>query len=241
MFCPAALPVSGDKVDIVGVGEATVLSSQPALQSGLYGKAGLQPLPPGFDGGCTLQVQYADGRTDTVSAARAPKSEVGEFMDTWGELVLLGGLYGGPLFLDSLSGNAYDDFKKRYEARLRENYGAPAPFAPPNELSGEYWGASEESDEGDQAVRVTLRFGANGKLSGRGRDGVDGSYKIADGRWSVDEDGVTRMFWKEVYDEGFDAICIGELDAKTGKIEGRFESSRNVGGSFELAKRPSIF
>ena len=115
MICPATLPKPGDKVDI-GMRTATVLESQPALQTGLYGgRAKAQALPPGFDGGCTLQVQYADGTTDTVSAAEVPEPLWAEYL----ELAIFPA-YLGLIFLPSGSGsaggyNAYDDYKKERE------------------------------------------------------------------------------------------------------------------------------
>merc|ERR1719473_1340907 len=84
LVCPASLPKVGSKVDVVGVGTATVLESRPALQSDLYPTlypGSQQPLTSGFDGGCTLSVQYEDGSTDTISAAQMPKSEFDEAAD----------------------------------------------------------------------------------------------------------------------------------------------------------------
>lgn len=245
MICPATLPKPGDKVDI-GMRSATVLESQPALQTGLYGgRAKAQALPPGFDGGCTLQVQYADGTTDTVSAAEVPEPLWAEYA----ELAIFPA-YLGLIFLPSGSGsaggyNAYDDFTKEYEDLLADHEKALLADAPRElhkELSGEYWGASDESDAGDQAIRVHLRLSADGRISGRGRDDADGSYKVKGGRWAMAPNGKdVRLAWKEVYDEGFVAICFGEYKVKSGKVEADFASSRGVSGSFMLAKKPSVF
>jgi len=241
LYCPATLPSVGSKVDIAGVGSATVLQSQPALQSGLYdGGMGSQPLPPGFDAGCTLQVQYADGSTDMVSSAQEPPSALEEVLS-----VAIWPVYLGFILWDSKGSNMYGDYKKKHERFLKDAGAAKglglADLTSDSAMSGEYWGASAESDDGDQSVRVHLRFGSGGRLSGHGRDGADGSYKLKGGRWMVDDVGKVQLGWREKYDEGFEAICFGEYDAKTGKIRGKFESSRSVGGSFELAKKPSVF
>ena len=63
LVCPSSLPTVGSKVDVVGIGTATVLQSRPALQSDLYPTSpslipGLQRLAAGFDGGyvvCPVQ------------------------------------------------------------------------------------------------------------------------------------------------------------------------------------------
>lgn len=239
-MCPASLPKVGAKVDIVGKGTATVVESQPAVQSGLYGShSGAMPLPPGFDGGCTLQIQYADGTTDIVSAAEEPFPwSDGQTLGALGTMYLL-------IFATSepggSSGGSFDAMEERYEDELT-GLGTPVPpDARPKEWSGEYWGASDESDAGDQAVRVHLRFEPDGRIKGHGRDDVDGSYRIRSGRWEALEDGRVKVAWKETYDEGFTAICMGTFDAASGKIDARFASSRNVSGFFSLAKKPSIF
>ena len=56
-------------------------------------------------------------------------------------------------------------------------------------------------------------------------------------------DGQTKptVAWIEDYDEGFKVAVKGSYDARTGKIEARFTSSRGLGGSFELVPKPSIF
>lgn len=245
MICPATLPKPGSKVDI-GMRTATVLESQPALQTGLYGgRAKAQALPPGFDSGCTLQVQYADGTTDTVSAAEVPEPLWAEYL----ELAIFPA-YLGLLLLPSGSGSAggydaYDAYQKEYEDLLADHEKALLADAPRElhkELSGEYWGASDESDAGDQAIRVHLRLSADGRISGRGRDDADGSYKVKGGRWAMAPNGKdVRLAWKEVYDEGFVAICFGEYKVRSGKVEADFASSRGVSGSFMLAKKPSVF
>jgi len=221
-----------------------VLQSQPALQSGLYGKAAgsMAGLPAGFDTGCTLQVQYADGTTDTVSAARAPPSALDEAIED-NPLVLLAAYGGLTMAIDAMdSFSKYDEQRDKYKAFLEAHDGRPdAPNGLASEMSGEYWGGSDESDDGDQALRQTLHFDADGRITGRGRDSEDGSYRITSGRWAMEGDERVEVAWEESYDEGFIAICIGKYDIKTGKIDGRFVSSREVTGWFSLAKKPSIF
>lgn len=253
LVCPADLPSIGSKVDVVGVGTATVLERRPALQSELYpGQlVGQQPLAPGFDGGCTLSVQYQDGSTDTISAAQAPKSQFEEALDIYAPPVILAGyvslvLLGGPSSSEGNYGVFHD-----MEAILSDvlDASAPPPDAPTAEaakalaaLSGEFWGGSEgETDGGDQSIRVTLTFKRNGRITGRGRDGEDGSYTISRGKWVREDDGNLWVAWEEVYDEGFRAICIGHIDADSAKVTARFASSRRVSGGFQLAKKPSVF
>ena len=251
LVCPSSLPTVGSKVDVVGIGTATVLQSRPALQSDLYPTSpslipGLQqPLPPGFDGGCTLSVQYKDGSTDTISAAQMPKSEFEEAADIIlppvtlaAYIILLAG--GSP----SSSSSAFEDFDTILSDVLDAK--SPTPDRATEKiltaLSGEFWGGSEgESDGGDQSIRVTLRFESNGRIAGRGHDGEDGSYIIRRGRWVREVDGRLWVAWEEKYDEGFSAICIGHIDASSGKVNARFASSRRVTGAFKLSKKPSVF
>merc|ERR1719240_843113 len=240
LICPATLPKVGSKVDIVGRGTATVTGSHSSLQS-LYGTGySAQPLPPGFDAGYTLDIQYEDGTTDTVSAATDPSND-------GATLLVLLGAYGGILALEGLDSGPgfYSTVREEYEewleeAALAENDKLRGRLVD-DEWSGEYWGGSEESDEGDQAIRVSLRLQADGRITGRGRDGIDGTYKITSGRWVARGDRSIEMRWTERYDEGFTAICKGSLDRKSGKIDARFASSRDVRGSFTLAKKPDIF
>lgn len=256
LVCPAYLPKAGDKVDVVGVGTATVLESRPALQSDLYpASPGMisrrqQPLPAGLDEGCTLSVQYKDGTTDTISAAGPPKSEFEEAMDAAALPLVLGG-YASLFALDSFSDGTSAGSRKfdEMETILLDVLGAsttgpedPATVEALAALSGEFWGGSEgETDGGDQSVRVTLRFERNGRITGRGRDGEDGSYTIRRGRWVREDDGRLWVAWEEKYDEGFRAICIGHINAASGKVKARFASSRHVSGAFSLAKKPSVF
>lgn len=228
-------------MDIVGRGTATVTESHAALQS-LYGSGySAQPLPPGFDAGCTLDIQYADGTTDTVSAATDPPS------DGKVELTVLGAYLLGIRALDSsYSGTSrYSNTREEYEEWLEgaafEESDALRGRLVDSEWSGEYWGASEESDEGDQAIRTTLRLKADGRITGRGRDDADGTYKITSGRWVARGEHSIEMRWMERYDEGFTAICKGSLNRKSGKINAHFSSSRDVSGSFALTKKPDIF
>lgn len=239
------MPSPGTKVDIVGVGTATVLERQPAVQAGLYsGLAGsFKDLPPGFDCGCTLKVQYADGTVDTVSAAQNPPS----VLETFAPIAGYAAYGAATVALDSYEYESeYDRMQKRYEDKLAEevdpDHSSLLPSGLLAEISGEYWGGSEESDDGDQAIRCNFRFEKNGHIKGRGRDDVDGSYKIVGGRWAAESGGKKlKMMWKEAYDDGFTTICTGMYDAKTGKIDARFASSRDVSGVFELSKKPNIF
>jgi len=253
MVCPANLPSVGSKVDVVGVGTATVLERRPALQSDLYpGRlVGQQPLAPGFDGGCTLSVQYQDGSTDTISAAQEPRSEFEEALDAYlppvvlagyASMVLLGGAsssatgYGDYLEMDTILSDVLEATQTAPDAATAEAAKALAA------LSGEFWGGSEgETDGGDQSVRVTLNFKRDGRITGRGHDGEDGSYTISRGKWVREDDGRLWVAWEEVYHEGFRAICIGHIDAASAKVKARFASSRSVSGAFRLAKKPSVF
>merc|ERR1719181_1679527 len=152
-----------------------------------------------------------DGTKGVVSAAERPLPLWLKYF----EPLLYGGLYGGILLLDSAGPSSetsqlsnefervkelHDELVEHLKASLVER-GASAPEPPP---SGEYWGASEESDEGDQAVRTTLRFKLNGVLSGHGKDGVDGTYRISKGAWGIEEGerggGKITVGWIEVYD-----------------------------------------
>merc|ERR1719262_1729502 len=89
--------------------------------------------------------------------------------------------------------------------------------------SGEYWGSSEESDDGDQAVRSTITFEATGAVRGHGVDGEDGAYKITNGVWG-----------KRDEDKEGEVVVGGFYASATGKIEARFRSSRGVRGRFIL-------
>lgn len=142
----------------------------------------------------------------------------------------------------SARSSKYDEMRDFFEDEL-ERIDEDKAAAPPGHAawSGEYWGGSDESDGGDQAVRVTLNFKPNGRLTGRGRDDVDGSYLITRGRWEVQADGVVALLWEETYDEGFRTLCMGAYDAASGRIIADFTSDRSVSGSFSLAKKPSIF
>lgn len=235
-----ALPKVGTKVDIEGVGTATVVQTQPAIESQLYGGSLFtsRALPPGFDSGCTLQVQYSDGTTDTVSAAEEPLSVLDEQLP-----LVVGGLYCALIFSGGSSSefsSSYEEAGERYEEILTDE-DPGAPCAELDAMSGEYWGGSEESDDGDQAIRVSLKFKPDGAIEGRGSDDADGSYRITSGRWKVLADGSILVAWKETYDAGFSAICVGEFDVTTGNIDARFASSREVTGDFSLAKKPAIF
>jgi hypothetical protein len=232
-------------VDVAGVGTATILERQPALQSGLYPTTRgtlASPLPAGFDAGCTLTVQYKDGTTDTISASQEPKSELEETFDAYlvpASLLAYGGLAVSSSFADSKFKEMdkilsdVEDATDVIDGSTREALRA---------LSGEYWGGSEgESDGGDQSVRVTFDFKGNGQITGRGRDGEDGPYTIKRGRWVKEDSGRLWVAWEERYSEGFRTICIGHIDPKTSKVKANFASSRSVSGGFKLVKKPSVF
>lgn len=232
-------------MEVDGVGTATVLESQPSLQSGLYSRSGrTSSLPPGFDCGCTLKVQYdKDGSLDTVSAAQKPPSVVDEWIED-NPLAVLAAVVAANAAMDRTASGKFDGMRRRYEEALEAEPPADDSLSAGalKAMSGEYWGGTEESDEGDQAVRVTLTFEGDGRITGRGQDGVDGSYKITGGRWSADDDGrAVQMHWEETYDEGFTVICMGTCDVASGKVKARFASNRDVSGVFTLAKKPSIF
>jgi len=249
-YCPANLPRPGERVDILGetdpathkIGRtrtATVISSQPPSQASLYGSQGhkLQPVP-GFADDCSVTVQYDDGTTESVSAAERPKSLVEE----WGGLAAYVALQLGIRLLDADDSTSWEDAEERHEELLSELQLTNLDQQPP--ASGEYWGSSEESDEGDQAVRSTITFGKDGSITGRGIDGADGAYRIKKGRWGkLDKDANSQMTvaWIEEYDEGFRVVVKGRYNASDGKVSARFTSSRGVGGTFALAPKPSIF
>lgn len=238
LYCPASLPKPGERVDVQGAAHgyrtATVISSTPATQTSLYGKAGqvLSPVP-GFEEDCTVTVQYSDGSTGTLSAAEEPTplwQEVAPLV-AYGALGLTRALPDGK--------SVWESAEEEHEDLLAQLDADGEATAPP---SGEYWGKSEERDEGDQAVRSTINFLPNGIIEGRGKDGVDGAYRITRGRWGIRGDHEpTEIAWIEVYDEGFSVVVKGKYDARSGTIKAHFASSRSVRGKFELAPKPSIF
>jgi len=158
-----------------------VVSSTP--QVSLYGSE-LQYIP-GFDADCSVTVQYDDdGTTETLSAAEKAQP-------LWlTEPLLELELYGGLMLMSSLGSSStggWEAEKERHEAMAKELKPsfADTPTRPKGSRpqSGEYWGSSEESDDGDQAVRSTITFKSSGAVSGRGIDGEDGAYKITKGIW----------------------------------------------------------
>lgn len=249
-YCPANLPRTGERVNIqpempgAPTRKATVIASQQATHTALYGNSGstLQPVP-GFESDCSVTVQYDDGTTETVSAAEQPLSASAELAQNVG----LGGaylLYGALVSMDD-GDSAWDSALDRQDDLLNElaasNFEGP-PLARP--VSGDYWGASDESDEGDQAVRTTLAFNGDGTITGRGIDGVDGSYRITSGRWGArrrDDVSNPTVVWTEVYDEGFEVAVEGRYDESTATIKAAFTSSRGVRGRFKLKPKPSVF
>jgi len=236
-YCPAEppLPKMGEKLKVAGR-KATVLSSTP--QVSLYSSR-LQTIP-GFDADCSVTVQYEDdGTTETLSAAEKAQP----LWLKYGGLGVLGATYGGLGLMSALEPSFWEAEKERHEAMVEELKRSSADTrARPQ--SGEYWGSSEESDNGDQAVRSTITFEASGTVSGRGIDGEDGPYKITRGVWGKrgrDKEHEVTVGWIEEYSEGFQVVVEGFYHAKTGKIEARFRSSRGVSGRFVLKPKPSIF
>ena len=242
-YCPAEppLPRAGEKLKVAGR-KATVVSSTP--QVALYGSQ-LQTIP-GFDADCSVTVQYDDdGTAETLSAAEKAQPLWVKYLD----LELVGGAYGGLGLLSALETSAWEKEEKRHDAMLRElkpSWNHPARPTPVRSCpkSGEYWGSSEESDEGDQSVRSTITFEASGAVRGRGVDCEDGPYTITKGVWGRregDKEHEVSVGWIEMYHEGFTVVVEGFYNSETGKIEARFRSSRGVSGRFMLAPKPSIF
>jgi len=241
-YCPAEppLPKAGEKLK-VGRRKATVLSS--TSQVSLYGSR-LQTVP-GLDADCSVTVQYDDdGATETLSAAEKAQPLWLKYLD----LELVGAAYGGLGLTSALETSAWEKAKKRHKAMIEELTPSFAYIlARPVKLrpgSGEYWGSSEESDDGDQVVRSKITFEATGAVRGRGVDGEDGPYKITQGVWGKrdgDKEHEVTVGWIEQYEEGFEVVVEGFYDVKSGKIEARFCSSRGVSGRFMLAPKPSIF
>jgi len=251
-FCPANMPRSGEKVYVVGDKQtmqkkrtATVISSQSATQQALYDGSGaaqhglLQPTP-GFESDCTVEVKYDDdGSVGTVSAAVLPTPLWQKALDQLSVAAFIA--FYGWVFLAPDGERAWTGAREDHEELNRELKEAGRTPKESQPLSGEYWGSSEESDDGDQAVRSTLNFAEDGRIKGRGIDGVDGAYRITDGRWGVLKGGKVTVTWIEVYDEGFRVAVSGSYNVRDGKIRGRFTSSRGVRGRFDLAPKPSIF
>lgn len=102
--------------------------------------------------------------------------------------------------------------------------------------SGRYEGDSAEDDDGDQAVMTHLTFEKDGRIRGWGKDGVDGSYAIKEGRWCSAEDGIggARVAWIESYDDGFEVALRGQVRKADGAILGMWASTRGVSGSVKL-------
>jgi len=243
-YCPAEppLPRAGEKLKVAGR-KVTVVSSTPRVA--LYGSQ-LQTIP-GLDADCSVTVQYDDdGTTETLSAAEKAQPLWVKYLD----LELVGGAYGGLGLLSALETSAWEKEEKRHDAMLEElkPSGARHPARPTPvrscPKSGEYWGSSEESDEGDQSVRSTITFDVSGAVRGRGVDGEDGRYTITKGVWGrceCDKEHEVSVGWIEEYDEGFAVVVEGFYSSETGKIEARFRSNRGVSGRFMLAPKPSIF
>jgi len=242
-YCPAEppLPKTGEKVEVARR-KATVLSSTP--QVAMYGSK-LQVVP-GLDADCSVTVRYEDdGSTETLSAAEKAQPLWIKYLD----LELIGGGYAALGLMEALRTPLWEKEEKRHSRMLEElhpSFSHPARPTPSESCppSGEYWGASEESDEGDQSVKATITFDPSGAVRGRGVDGEDGPYTITKGVWGRrdgDREHEVSVGWIEEYTEGFQVIVEGFHDAETGRIEARFRSSRGVSGRFMLAPKPSIF
>lgn len=256
-FCPATLPKAGEIVDVQTDGltgrirTATVLSNKQAIQKAIYGGSGrADVMPDGFDLGCTVTVRYTDdGTVATLSAAVQPGDADSEDEDSLGYLAGVLACQAGISLIDASDGPAVDHRRKSENLRERlliaasaEGESKKGPHEWPRPPSGKYWGSSDESDDGDQAIRCTLTFHPNGKLTGHGHDSVDGDYRVESGRWGVlDGETLVRLAWDEVYDDGFEAFIEGTYDPESGKIAASFTSSRAVSGAFELTKQPSVF
>lgn len=96
-------------------------------------------------------------------------------------------------------------------------------------VDGVYTGESAEDDAGDQAVRTTLTFERDGRITGHGYDEADGAYQIREGRWSKN-----RVAWIEKYAQGFEVALRGQV-RPDGTIVALWGSSRGIGGTVSLA------
>lgn len=100
--------------------------------------------------------------------------------------------------------------------------------------SGSYDGTSSESDNGDQDIRTTLRFAADGSITGNGRDSTDGPYTVVDGAWApINGESQPTVAWTEKYSRGFEVVVKGTF-LQDGTIKARFTSSLGVRGTFVL-------
>jgi len=96
-------------------------------------------------------------------------------------------------------------------------------------VDGVYTGESAEDDAGDQAVRTTLTFERDGRITGHGHDEADGAYTIREGRWSKN-----RIAWIEKYAaQGFEVALRGQV-RPDGTIVALWGSSRGIGGTVSL-------
>lgn len=192
-----------------------------------------------------MTVKYDDdGTSETLSAAEKAEPLWLKYLD----LELYMAMYGGMGLLSAVEESSWERETKRHEDMLKELQPSliPSPSRPKQlcPKSGEYWGSSEESDDGDQAVRSKITFDVTGGVRGSGVDGEDGPYKITKGVWGkrdVDKEHEVSVGWIEEYSEGFQVVVEGFYNSETGKIEARFRSSRGVSGRFMLAPKPSIF
>lgn len=114
------------------------------------------------------------------------------------------------------------------ELKAESSAADPLARAIEKPVDGQYGGESAEDDAGDQDVSTTLNFALDGSITGHGYDGVDGAYKIREGRWSD-----KRVAWIEKYDDGFTVALRGQL-RPDGTIVAMWGSSRGVGGSVSL-------
>mmetsp|Transcript_17945 Transcript_17945/g.53394 ORF Transcript_17945/g.53394 Transcript_17945/m.53394 type:complete len:269 (+) Transcript_17945:204-1010(+) len=111
---------------------------------------------------------------------------------------------------------------------IQETDATKAAIARP--VSGQFVGASDEDDKGNQGVVTNLEFRADGSVAGSGQDEVDGAYSLS-GRWAGD-----RCAWIEKYDDGFEVAVTGTVQ-KSGEIFLLFCSSRGISGNVDLKLR----
>jgi len=97
--------------------------------------------------------------------------------------------------------------------------------------TGRYVGATVEADGGDQSVAANLRFEPDGRVTGNGRDGIDGTYTLA-GRYFEG-----RCAWVETYRDGVKVAVTGIIPKWPGdSLELSFVSSLGVTGSASLRR-----
>merc|ERR1712159_956830 len=137
-------------------------------QVSLYGSE-LQTIP-GLESDCSVTVQYDDdGTTETLSAAEKAQPLWVKYFD----LEFCFTLYAGMALASALETPLWEREKKRHEDMFEELKPSSASTTErgPRPKSGDYWGSSEESDDGGRAVRSTIIFEVTGAVRGHGIDG----------------------------------------------------------------------